>query len=266
MTWKFQPIAKSSLRVGWILASSAAKARSGITPAYYSPADDYPVLHVEAITHREKAIFPATLVGRPPQEDAYLGLATERIFLPMLRMVLPEIVDMHLPPGGAFHNLAIVSIRKAYPGHAQKVMNAIWGLGQMMLTKCVVVVDDDIDPHDLSEVLFRITGNVDPKKDLLFSEGPLDELDHASDRHAYGSKVGIDATRKNRPFDNRAREWPADLAFPSSILQQVSERWLNMGSDLLSLDRSNLDIQSWRSGGGRFRGHQALCPRRSNHN
>ncbi len=196
---------------------------------YYSLADDYPVLHVEAITMRKHPVFQATLVGRPPQEDAYLGLATERIFLPLLKMMLPEVVDMHLPAAGAFHNLAILSIKKEYPGQAQKVMNAIWGMGQMMFTKCVVVLDDDIDPHDMTEVLFRITSNVDPRRDMLFTDGPLDVLDHSADRFAFGSKVGIDATRKNKPFDCFKREWPRDLEFPKAVLERVGARWKELG-------------------------------------
>jgi len=196
---------------------------------YYSLADDYPVLHVEAITMRKHPVFPATIVGRPPQEDAYLGLATERIFLPLLRMVLPEICDMHLPAAGAFHNLVILSMKKEYPGHPQKVMSAIWGTGQIMFTKGIVIVDEDIDPHDLTEVLFRLTSNVDPKRDLLFTEGPLDVLDHAADRFAYGSKVGVDATRKNKPWDGYPREWPRDLAFPEAVLDLVARRWSDYG-------------------------------------
>jgi len=196
---------------------------------YYSLADDYPVLHVEAITHRRDPVYPATIVGRPPQEDTYLGLATERIFLPLLKMVLPEVVDMHLPPAGGFHNLAIVAIRKEYPGHAQKVMNAIWGTGQMMFTKGIVIVDADIDPHDMTEVLFRVTSNVDPKRDMLFTEGPLDVLDHSSDRFAFGSKVGIDATRKSARLDGFQREWPGDLAFPGEVEARVERRWKELG-------------------------------------
>jgi len=196
---------------------------------YYSLADDYPVLHVEAITHRRQPVYPATIVGRPPQEDAYLGLATERIFLPLLRMVLPEVVDMHLPPAGGFHNLVIVAIRKAFPGHAQKVMNAIWGTGQMMFSKGIVVVDQDIDPHDGAEVLFRVTSNVDPRRDLLFTDGPLDALDHSSDRFAFGSKVGIDATRKDPRLDGFPREWPRDLVFPPALLARITERWQELG-------------------------------------
>jgi 4-hydroxy-3-polyprenylbenzoate decarboxylase len=196
---------------------------------YYSLADDYPVLHVEAITHRRHPVYPATIVGRPPQEDAYLGLATERIFLPLLKLVLPEVVDMHLPPAGGFHNLVIVAIRKTYPGQAQKVMNAIWGTGQMMFSKGIVVVDEDIDPHDATEVLFRVTSNVDPRRDLLFTDGPLDVLDHSSDRFAFGSKVGIDATRKSGKLDDFRREWPRDLVFPEATLALLQRRWQEYG-------------------------------------
>ncbi|NTV73579.1 MAG: menaquinone biosynthesis decarboxylase [Holophaga sp.] len=215
---------------GWVDTSELRREGPfGDHTGYYSLADDYPVLHVEAITHRRNPVYPATIVGRPPQEDAYLGYATERIFLPLLKMVLPEVVDMHLPPAGGFHNLAIVAIRKEYPGHAQKVMNAIWGTGQMMFTKGIVVVDADIDPHDANEVLFRVTSNVDPRRDLLFTEGPLDVLDHSSDRFAFGSKVGIDATRKSLKLDNFQREWPRDLVFPDAILERIARRWSEYG-------------------------------------
>jgi 4-hydroxy-3-polyprenylbenzoate decarboxylase len=215
---------------GWVdPAELRREGPFGDHTGYYSLADDYPVLHVEAITMRKHPVFSATLVGRPPQEDAYLGLATERIFLPLLRLVLPEIHDMHLPAAGAFHNLVILSMKKEYPGHPQKVMNAIWGTGQIMFTKGVVVVDEDINPHDLQEVLFRVTSNVDPRRDLLFTEGPLDVLDHSSDRFAFGSKVGLDATRKNKPFDGFAREWPRDLVFPEEIQARVAARWKELG-------------------------------------
>ena len=196
---------------------------------YYSNADYYPVIHVDAITHRKNPVFPATIVGRPPSEDAYWGLATERLFLPILKMILPEIIDIHLPSAGCFHNLIIVAIRKEFPGHPQKVMNAIWGTGQMMFSKAIVILDDDIDPHDANEVLFRVTSNVDPKRDLLFVNGPLDALDHSSDRFAFGSKVGIDATRKSSKMDGFPREWPKDLKFPDDILERINHRWKEYG-------------------------------------
>ena len=228
-TWRCRRIPRSSSKAGWTPANCAGKGPFGDHTGYYSLADDYPVLHVEAITHRKHPVYPATIVGRPPQEDAYLGLATERIFLPLLKMVLPEVVDMHLPPAGGFHNLVIVAIRKEYPGHAQKVMNAIWGTGQMMFSKGIVVVDQDIDPHDGAEVLFRVTSNVDPRRDLLFTDGPLDVLDHSSDRFAFGSKVGIDATRKSPRLDGFPREWPRDLVFPRRLLERITGRWKEYG-------------------------------------
>ena len=222
---------------GWVdPAESRLEGPFGDHTGYYSPVDMYPIMHVEAITHRRNFVFPATVVGPPPQEDSFLGLATERIFLPILRLMLPEIRDMHLPAAGAFHNLAIISMKKEYPGHCQKVMNAIWGMGQMMLTKCIVIVDEDIDLHDAQEVLFRITSNVDPERDFLFSKGPLDALDHASSRDSFGSKVGIDATRKNKPFDdygnngrNNGRKWPKDLTHPREVLEKIEARWGEYG-------------------------------------
>ena len=146
------------------------------------------------MTMRRDAIYPSIVVGKPPQEDAWLGKATERIFLPAIRMTVPEIVDYDLPVAGAFHNCVIVSIRKAFPGHAQKVMHAIWGLGMLSLSKAVVVVDEHVDVHDYEEVFFRVGANVDPKRDVLLTEGPLDHLDHAPTLQFYGGKLGIDAT------------------------------------------------------------------------
>src|SRR6266508_2873093 len=173
---------------------------------YYSHAEPFPVFHVTAMTMREDAIYPPIVVGKPPAEDAWLGKATERIFLPVVRMGVPEIVDYDLPVAGAFHNCVIVSIRKSFPGQPQKVMHAIWGLGLLSLTKSVVVVDEHVDVHDYDEVFFRVTANVDPQRDVLLSEGPLDHLDHAPTRQFYGGKIGIDATHKG-PAEG-TREWP----------------------------------------------------------
>jgi 4-hydroxy-3-polyprenylbenzoate decarboxylase len=215
---------------GWVDSTELRREGPfGDHTGYYSLADDYPVMHVEAITHRRNFVYPATVVGPPPQEDAYLGLATERIFLPLLRLMLPEVRDMHLPSEGAFHNLAIISMKKEYPGHCNKVMHSIWGMGQMMFTKCIVIIDEDIDPHDTREVLFRVTSNVDPRRDILFTEGPLDALDHAGDMFSFGSKIGIDATRKNKPFDGYKREWPGDLVFTKEILEKIEARWNQYG-------------------------------------
>src|SRR5204863_10058239 len=149
---------------------------------FYTPRDKYPAFHVTCVTRRERPIYPATIVGRPPMEDAYLGKATERLFLPLLRVTLPEIVDMNLPVHGVFHNLAIISIKKEYPAHARKVMHALWGLGQMMFTKILMVVDHDVNVHDLSEVTWIVGNHIDPKRDTVFVEGPVDVLDHAAPR------------------------------------------------------------------------------------
>ena len=195
---------------------------------YYSPADDYPVFHVTAVTHRRDPIYPAVVVGRPPSEDFFMGTASGRLMLPALQLTLPEIVDVNMPAEGAFHNLMLVSIRKEYTGHAQKVMYALWGLGLLMLTKAIVVVDHDVDVHDLSEVAWRVTANIDPRQDILTVDGPVDDLDHASPTARYGSKVGIDATAKG-PMDGRAREWPEDIIMSDEIRRLVDDRWNEYG-------------------------------------
>lgn len=195
---------------------------------YYSLEDEFPVFHLTCITMRKDAIYPATIVGKPPMEDCYIGKATERIFLPIIKKQLPEIVDMNLPLEGVFHNIAIVSINKKYPGHARKVMYALWGMGQMSFTKMIVVVDSWVDVHDPSEVVWRIGNNVDPKRDIVILEGPLDVLEHASDIPAYGGKLGIDATKK-LPLDGFKRKWPPDIEMSSEIKELVSRRWLEYG-------------------------------------
>jgi 4-hydroxy-3-polyprenylbenzoate decarboxylase len=190
---------------------------------YYTPPEPFPVFHVTAMTMRRDAIYPSIVVGKPPAEDAWLGKATERIFLPAVRMSVPEIVDYDLPVAGAFHNCCIVSIRKAYPGHAKKVMHAIWGLGMLSLTKCVVVVDEWVDVHDYQEVFFRVGANVDPKRDVLISEGPLDHLDHAPTMQFHGGKLGIDATHKGP--DEGARPWPEEIEMTPEVKALVDARW-----------------------------------------
>jgi 4-hydroxy-3-polyprenylbenzoate decarboxylase len=197
---------------------------------YYTPPEPFPVFRLTAITMRRDAIYPSIVVGKPPAEDAWLGKATERIFLPAIRMTVPEIVDYDLPVAGAFHNCCIVSIRKAYPGHAQKVMHAIWGLGMLSLTKAVVVVDEHVDVHDYEEVLFRVGANVDPKRDVLITEGPLDHLDHAPTRQFYGGKLGIDATHKG-PAEG-TREWPPEIEMTQAVKELVSGRWGEYGIEL----------------------------------
>jgi 4-hydroxy-3-polyprenylbenzoate decarboxylase len=194
---------------------------------YYSPPEPFPVFHVTALTMRRDAVYPSIVVGKPPAEDAWLGKATERIFLPAVRMSVPEIVDYDLPVAGAFHNCAIVSIRKSFPGQAQKVMHAIWGLGLLSLTKCVVVVDEWVDVHDYDEVFFRVTANVDPKRDVLISEGPLDHLDHAPTTQFVGGKLGIDATHKGQ--QEGTREWPPEIAMSTEVRTLVDTRWAEYG-------------------------------------
>jgi 4-hydroxy-3-polyprenylbenzoate decarboxylase len=197
---------------------------------YYSPPEPFPVFHVTAMTMRRDAIYPSIVVGKPPAEDAWLGKATERIFLPAIRTSVPEIVDYDLPVAGAFHNCVIVSIRKAFPGHAQKVMHAIWGLGLLSLAKSVVVVDEWVDVHDYEEVFFRVTANVDPKRDVMISEGPLDHLDHAPTRQFYGGKLGIDATHKG-PAEG-TREWPPEIVMTDDVKALVDRRWEEYGIDI----------------------------------
>jgi 4-hydroxy-3-polyprenylbenzoate decarboxylase len=194
---------------------------------YYSPPEPFPVFHLTALTMRRGAIYPSIVVGKPPAEDAWLGKATERIFLPAVRMSVPEIVDYDLPVAGAFHNCAIVSIRKTFPGQAQKIMHAVWGLGLLSLTKCVVVVDEWVDVHDYAEVFFRVTANVDPKRDVLLSEGPLDHLDHAPGTQFVGGKLGIDATHKLP--EEGAREWPAEIVMTDEVKERVASRWHEYG-------------------------------------
>jgi 4-hydroxy-3-polyprenylbenzoate decarboxylase len=174
---------------------------------YYTLPAPYPVFHVRAITHRKDAVYPATIVGHPPMEDFYLGSASLRLFLPIIKMNFPEIVDIALPAEGVFHNLLFVSIRKTYPMQAYKIMHGLWGLGQLMFSKYLVVLDDDVDVHNPSEVLFRLGANTDPQRDSIFTKGPADVLDHATSEIAVGSKLGIDATRK-LPGEGFHRPWP----------------------------------------------------------
>ena len=186
------------------------------------------MFHVTAITRRRDPIYPTTMVGRPPTEDYFMGKAAERIMLPALQMALPEVHDVDMPAEGAFHNLVIVSIRKEYPGHAQKVMHALWGLGLMMLAKTIVVVDHYVDVHNPSEVAWRVASNLNPATDLLFTDGPLDDLDHATPTPKYGSKLGIDATAKT-PDERRGREWPPDIVMSADVKALVDRKWKEYG-------------------------------------
>jgi len=195
---------------------------------YYSLADQYPVFHVTCITHRKDPIYGTTIVGRPPMEDAWMGKAVERIFLPMMRLTIPELVDVNLPVEGVFHNLMIVSIRKSYPGQARKVMNAIWSLGQAMFTKCVVVVDEDVNVQDAREVVWKALNHIDPERDVQFMLGPVDSLDHAARLPDLGSKMGIDATRK-WASEGFARPWPEEIVMDRGIKAIVDKKWKDLG-------------------------------------
>ena len=195
---------------------------------YYSMPDPYPVFHVECITRRRDPIYPAIVVGRPPMEDYWMGKVTERVFLPTLRLVLPEIVDINMPAEGVFHNLVLVSIKKEYPGQAHKVIHGLWGLGLMSLAKTIIVVDHFVNVQDVSEVAWRVTNNIDPAQDLLLSTGPLDDLDHATPTPKFGSKVGIDATQKG-PLEGRQREWPPDIVMSPEVKELVNSKWSEYG-------------------------------------
>ena len=197
---------------------------------YYSLAEPYPVFHLTAVTHRRDPIYPATVVGRPPMEDYWLGKATERLFLPLIQMLLSEVIDINMPPEGVFHNLVIVSIQKQYPGQAHKVMYGLWGMGLMMLAKHIIVVDADVNVHDTSEVAWRVANNIDVKRDLVIAEGPVDALDHASPQPHFGGKLGIDATRKG-PADGHTRRWPPDILMDKEIQTLVDRRWQAYGLD-----------------------------------
>ena len=198
---------------------------------YYTPVTDFPVFHLTAVTHRRHPIYQTTIVGRPPQEDAFLGWATERIFLPAIRMALPEVVDMKLPVEACFHNLAIVSIKKRYPGHAAKVMHALWGLGQMAFCKCIIVVDHDVNVQDVGEVVWRVSNNIDARRDIVFSEGPVDQLDHAASRPLVGSKMGIDATAKWRD-EGYPRDWPPTIEMTPEVERRIDALWPSLGIPL----------------------------------
>ncbi len=188
---------------------------------YYSLEDQYPVFHVTCITHRKNPIYPTTIVGKPPMEDGYLGKATERLFLPLMQKILPEVMDIELPVEGIFHNLAIVSIDKQYPQHARKVMFALWGLGQMMLNKILVIVDKDTNVHDYSQVLWRVGNCMDAKRDVVITEGPLDVLDHTSPMWGWGGKLGIDATKKWKE-EGFNREWPEELVMDPQVEEKIT--------------------------------------------
>jgi 4-hydroxy-3-polyprenylbenzoate decarboxylase len=195
---------------------------------FYTLEEPYPVFHVTAMTHRKNPIYQTTIVGRPPMEDFWMGWTIIRVTLPVLKRQLPEIVDMNLPAEGIFHNLMLVSIRKQYPGHARKIMNAIWGLGQAMLTKCIVVVDEEVNVQDPGEVVWKVLNNIDPERDIQFMLGPVDVLDHSARQIGFGSKMGVDGTRKwrNEGFDRR---WPKENQTSDEVKRIVDEKWRRLG-------------------------------------
>jgi 4-hydroxy-3-polyprenylbenzoate decarboxylase len=195
---------------------------------FYSLQDLYPVFHLSCITHRKNPIYSTTIVGKPPMEDGWMGKAVERIFLPLMKLTIPELVDINLPVEGIFHNLMIVSIRKSYPGQARKVMNAIWSLGQAMFTKCIVVVDEDVNPQDIGDVTLKALNHIDPERDIQFTLGPVDSLDHASRLPNYGSKMGVDATRK-WPSEGFSRPWPDEILMDEETKARVDKKWKELG-------------------------------------
>jgi len=195
---------------------------------YYSLADMYPVFHITCITHRKDPIYPATIVGKPPMEDCFLAKATERIFLPVLKTHLPEIVDMNLPLEGVFHSCAVVSIKKSFPQHAKKVMHALWGMGQAMFTKMIIVVDSHVDVQNMNEVWWRVYNNIDARRDIVMVDGPLDVLDHSSPMPNWGTKVGIDAT-KPWPEEGHTREWPDEIVMSDEMKNIVDKKWKELG-------------------------------------
>ena len=198
---------------------------------FYSLEDLYPVFHVSCITHRKNPIYATTIVGKPPMEDGWMGKAVERIFLPLMRLTIPELVDINLPVEGIFHNLMLVSIKKSYPGQARKVMNAIWSLGQAMFTKCVIVVDEDVNVQDIAEIALKVLNHIDPERDIQFTLGPVDSLDHSSRLPNYGSKMGIDATRK-WPSEGFNRPWPDEILMDAKTKALVDQKWNALAKEI----------------------------------
>ena len=221
-------------------ASLVREGPFGDHTGYYSLADDYPFLEVTAVTRRQGAVYPATVVGPPPMEDYWLGVATERLFLPLLQMLFPEIADMAFPAEGCFHNLCFLSIRKDYPGHARKLMHGLWGSGQMANTKTLVVFDEDVDIHDFSQCAWRALANVDAKRDLIVVEGPVDVLDHAAPAFALGAKVGVDATRKWQ--EEGGREWPEPCVHAPELLARMDALYQRLVPGAASPRRARIPV------------------------
>jgi 4-hydroxy-3-polyprenylbenzoate decarboxylase len=225
------PAAAQVVLEGWVEPGARMpEGPFGDHTGFYTPVEPFPFMRVETMTMRTAPIYQSIIVGRPPQEDGPLGKATERIFLPLIRLTIPEIVDYDLPEAGVFHNCVIVSIEKRFPKHAQKVMNAIWGAGLMSLSKLIVVVDSDCDVHDYAEVAWRAFGNVDYSHDVLHTVGPVDHLDHSAYEQFFGGKLGVDATRK-LPTEgyHRAGGWPTECVLDQATLETVERRWSEYG-------------------------------------
>ena len=195
---------------------------------FYTLEDKFPAFHITCITRRKNPIYVSTIVGVPPMEDYWMGYAVERIFLPLMKKQIPEVVDMHMPVEGVFHNLMIVAIRKSYPGQARKVMHAIWGLPGAMFTKCIVVVDHDTDVHNVREVAWKAFNHIDPERDIQFTLGPVDQLEHASRLPSFGSKMGVDATRK-WPSEGFVRPWPDEIRMDEETKTKVDSIWKDLG-------------------------------------
>jgi 4-hydroxy-3-polyprenylbenzoate decarboxylase len=226
------PAASEIVLEGYVnLDELRAEGPFGDHTGFYSLEDLYPVFHLTCVTHRRDPIYATTIVGKPPQEDAYMGKAVERIFLPLMKLAIPELGDINLPIEGVFHNLMIVSIRKSYPGQARKVMNAIWSLGQAMFTKCIIVVDEDVNVQDIAEVTLKTLNHIDPERDIQFMLGPVDSLDHASRLPNFGSKMGIDATRK-WSSEGSLRPWPDEILMDQKTKSRVDSKWESLAKEL----------------------------------
>ena len=212
------------------LADYRSEGPFGDHTGYYTPVEQFPAFHLTAVTCRKDAIYPATVVGIPPMEDYWMGKATERLFLPLIRLFLPEVVDICMPAEGVFHNLVLVSLNKRFPGHARKAMHGLWGLGLLMLAKCIVIVDEWVDVQNLSLVAWQVLGNVDWSRDILISDGPVDQLDHASYHPSYGGKIGIDATAKWSD-EGYSRQWPEKVQMSPDVKQKIDKIWKDMQID-----------------------------------
>jgi len=206
------------------LADCRPEGPFGDHTGYYTPVEHFPVFHVTAVTHRRSPVYPATVVGVPPMEDYWMGKATERLFLPLIRLFMPEVLDINMPAEGVFHNLVIIRLQKKYPGHARKAMNGLWGLGLLMLAKAVVVVDEWVDVQNLSQVAWQVLGNVDWQRDTLIWNGPLDQLDHSTPQATFGGKIGVDATAK-WPEEGHPRPWPEVVKMDPEVKARVDQLW-----------------------------------------